>query len=362
MFIVQTTNMTSPTLKSFNVFNDLSSFYSGERLYYAHFQIPPSVLIVHGIEETKIIQWLNASGDLQNKYEHIVNTPKRKSAISKMLGSYLLKSNILVEVDLCIVKIFFTSKEEEEAIQLMKNIQKFKIKAKKTKDLSMVINCGAGLQTIKIKLKAPKLSIIKHYNDDLQEVHKLITKTLKEKNRSGVILFHGMPGTGKSTYIRYLIFQQQKKVIFMPPSMAGNLDTPSLTNLLIENRNSIIVIEDAEDLLLSRDNHKNSGISMLLNLTDGLLGESLGIQIIATFNTHVSNIDKALLRKGRLIALYEFKALEIAKASSLIKEKYPLTNAPAKSYTLAEIFNMEEQEADYKNAGMQPIGFLNRAV
>lgn len=67
-----------------------------------------------------------------------------------------------------------------------------------------------------------------------------------------------------------------------------------------------IVIEDAEDLLVSRDTNHNSGISMLLNLTDGLLGQSLGIQVICTFNTHVSNIDRALLRKGRLIALYEF--------------------------------------------------------
>jgi hypothetical protein len=51
-----------------------------------------------------------------------------------------------------------------------------------------------------------------------------------------------------------------------------------------------------------------------------LLGESLGIQIIATFNTHISNIDKALLRKGRLIGLYEFKPLSMDKSKVLLEE------------------------------------------
>jgi hypothetical protein len=106
----------------------------------------------------------------------------------------------------------------------------------------------------------------------------------------------------------------------MPPGLAGNLDTPNIVSLLMENANTVFVIEDAEELILSREKSKNSSISMLLNLTDGLLGESLGIQIIATFNTHVSNIGKALLRKGRLIALYEFNVLAAEKSMALLKK------------------------------------------
>jgi glucose-1-phosphate thymidylyltransferase short form len=93
----------------------------------------------------------------------------------------------------------------------------------------------------------------------------------------------------------------------------------------LNNKNSVFVIEDAEELITSREEVRNSNLSMLLNLTDGLLGESLGIQIIATFNTDVKNIDKALLRKGRLSQIYAFKALSIEEKPLKPKSNYAVT-------------------------------------
>jgi hypothetical protein len=43
----------------------------------------------------------------------------------------------------------------------------------------------------------------------------------------------------------------------------------------------------------------------------------LNLQIICTFNTDLTNVDEALLRKGRLIAKYEFKALAEQKSQAL---------------------------------------------
>ena len=114
-----------------------------------------------------------------------------------------------------------------------------------------------------------------------------MVKQLNKKDTNGFYLFHGQSGTGKSTYIKYLIHQLKKKVIFISPKMAGELDNLSMTPFLLENRNSVLVIEYTEELITSRDEVQNSNLTMLLNLTDGLLGESLGIQIIATFNTDV---------------------------------------------------------------------------
>jgi len=55
----------------------------------------------------------------------------------------------------------------------------------------------------------------------------------------------------------------------------------------------------------------------LLNISDGLLYDCLNIQIICSFNIDIIKVDSALLRKGRLIAKYEFKELEVAKAQAL---------------------------------------------
>ena len=53
--------------------------------------------------------------------------------------------------------------------------------------------------------------------------------------------------------------------------------------------------EDAEDILKSREQGNLGGISFLLNLTHGILGEGLGIQVICTFNCHLSKVDQAAL-------------------------------------------------------------------
>src|SRR5690606_41754900 len=107
--------------------------------------------------------------------------------------------------------------------------------------------------------------------------------------------------------------------------------------------NCILIIEDAEELVISRDNKQNSGLSFLLNLTDGLLRESLGIQIIATFNTDVRNIDKALLRKGRLSAIYEFKKLSVNRTNVLL-EKLGKDVCVNTEMSLADIFNLRSEE------------------
>ena len=139
--------------------------------------------------------------------------------------------------------------------------------------------------------------------------------------------------------------------------MAGELDNLSMTPFLLENRNSVLVIEDAEQLITSREEVRNSNLSMLLNLTDGLLGESLGIQIIATFNTDVKNIDKALLRKGRLSIIYEFKPLALDRTNALLN-KLGHTIEVAHPLAVADIFNFEISN-NYEPKLRKAVGFGN---
>ena len=105
---------------------------------------------------------------------------------------------------------------------------------------------------------------------------------------------------------------------------------------------TFLVIEDAEELIVSRENNQNSHLSFLLNLTDGILADSLGIQIIATFNTDIKNIDKALLRKGRLTSIYEFKELEFSKVNALFEHLKIENNETFKSMTLTDILILKK--------------------
>jgi len=84
-----------------------------------------------------------------------------------------------------------------------------------------------------------------------------------------------------------------------------------LISILLENPNSIFVIEDAENIIVDREKDRHCPVSALLNISDGLLSDCLNIQVICSFNTDISKVDGAIMRKGRLIAKYEFKELEI---------------------------------------------------
>ena len=62
-------------------------------------------------------------------------------------------------------------------------------------------------------------------------------------------------------------------------------------------------------------------------------------QIIATFNCDLTIIDPALLRKGRLIANYEFNKLDL-ESSKVLSDKLGFgSENVTEGLTLAEIYN-----------------------
>jgi ATP-dependent 26S proteasome regulatory subunit len=132
---------------------------------------------------------------------------------------------------------------------------------------------------------------------------------------------------------------------------------PAFISFLLNNKNSILVIEDAEKVVASRENGgEDSVVSTILQLTDGLFSDFLNIKIICTFNTDIDRIDKALLRKGRMIARYHFLPLSAEKTAALAKKLGH--DDVTESLTLAEIFQFEQ--TDFKDPAKKSIGFIPR--
>jgi ATP-dependent 26S proteasome regulatory subunit len=177
---------------------------------------------------------------------------------------------------------------------------------------------------------------------------------LAKDNDKGIVLLHGVPGTGKTTYLRHLIGSLKKKILFVSPGVAGELMNPEFIDLLVDNPNAILVIEDAENIIMDRKYSSNSSVSNLLNISDGLLSDCLNVQIICTFNSSLTLVDNALMRKGRLIAKYEFGALDVVKAQRL-SDHLGLQQKIKKPMTLAEVTN--PNEADSQPAKVNVIGF-----
>lgn len=217
----------------------------------------------------------------------------------------------------------------------------------------LVVRESYGLDLKQFDLIKQEVGIDENYNDDIVELNSIIIQKLNGANNKGVVLLHGEPGTGKTSYIRYLTSVLNKKMIYMPSQIAHSMASPDFLQFLSEHENAILIIEDAEDLISERKPGDGGVISSLLNMTDGLLADCLKIQIICSFNTSINNIDKALLRKGRLIASYEFKQLAIDKANKLAKSLgLGITyNAPQK---LTDIYN--HNDISYEKAEVK-LGF-----
>lgn len=191
-----------------------------------------------------------------------------------------------------------------------------------------------------------------NYNNDLNH-DSIIGELNSEKN--GVHLFYGKPGTGKTSYISCLTNLVDKNLIYVPNSIAARMDSPQFLQLLMNNTNSVFILEDAEKIIVSRELDGHSPIAALLNLSDGLLGQTLKSQFICTFNTDLDKIDTALLRRGRLLSSHEFLPLEETKAKKLAK-KLGKEFVEGET-TLADIYNSEVIKNNVINKIRNIIGF-----
>lgn len=346
-----------------NVFNGRRDTYLNEMtLFAAHFNCIPNYICEINIDCQKANNWFvkNYEPDINDFYfsRHYIRK-QDKAELDDIF--YFLFEDLLVDFDTnqSIVRFLFRKTDLPKVEEVVKGIHKFKKRIVKGKPEILLLYSGmTGIETVHCPIKKPKLNIIDNYNDDFQEIHQTIIKRLSRKNDKGLVVLHGKPGTGKTSYIRYLIASLKKNVIFLPPNMASAITNPELISILVDHPNSILVIEDAENIVVDREKDGNSPVSALLNISDGLLADSLNVQIICSFNTDISKIDGALMRKGRLIAKYEFKELEIEKAQKL-SNKLGFKTQLTEPMSLTAIYNQEDKDFQEAKKG-RPIGFQTK--
>jgi hypothetical protein len=182
------------------------------------------------------------------------------------------------------------------------------------------------------------------------------------RRRYGLTLLSGAPGTGKTTLLRSLAqwLSASHMFYFMAASRFLSVESGAIVTFWAdENRNSrlrkVLILEDSESILQRRAEDNREKVATLLNLTDGMMGDALGLQIICTLNCNLSDLDPALLRPGRLIGRHEFKPLSLAEARRLATHLgRPLPDGPA---TVAEIVHGCCEPAAPPRPAQRPVGF-----
>lgn len=179
----------------------------------------------------------------------------------------------------------------------------------------------------------------------------------------GITILDGPPGTGKSTLIAQLMRRLYQSHIFyvLPVGQHESLSQPSMVEFWQQQNSQspdevkVIIMEDAEKILLQRRSDNNEAVSALLNIADGLIGQMLRVHVLCTLNQGMEYLDPAILRPGRLRSYRHVGLLSRDEAEKLAA-KY---NAPfvadqtRDQYTLAEVFNGEV----YTQKARKPMGF-----
>ena len=284
--------------------------------------------------------------------EHFVDDDDHKTKISGFV--YVLNNEILLNAEHSL-RVYHAADTDQSILDkitqlVLDNLWKDADPIDKIFILNTRPHTGYYFDDFDIKYKP--LDLQTNYNDDLLPVDTVITDRLSKEKDKGLVILYGKPGTGKTSYIRHLIHHIKKRKLFIPPSLAQHIADPQFISLLNSYQDSILIIEDAENIIQQRHAQSSSAISNLLNLTDGLLSDCFNIQIICTFNSDISSIDKALLRKGRLIAKYEFKELNAVKAQAL-SNLLGYTTTINTAMTIADVYNQNDLEPieDRKSIG-----------
>jgi hypothetical protein len=236
------------------------------------------------------------------------------------------------------VQMFFDHESNAETVEKFKMELKALLKTDTKFEIGF-LQSEVGSLRIKFRKFTP-------YEEDLtgflgSEVENLRTEmvnSINSKNDSGLYLLHGQPGTGKTSFIKTVLSKVKNKAIYITPGFADQLASPDLIGVLMDHPGSVLVIEDAETVLMKRQADNSNAVSNLLNLTDGFPADFLKLNIICTFNTKLDDIDPALLREGRRKGIQEFTKLSILQAHELaihLEKEIEIT----KSMTLAEVCN-----------------------
>ncbi|GAA4320967.1 AAA family ATPase [Flaviaesturariibacter amylovorans] len=335
-------------------------FLDSKTLYLHRFGRLPNLYVVERINAEK------AYGPFRERFGHLIedeyqyrNYDKGRKRFEFDETFFILKNGCIVLLD-TYSELLHDGTQEAFVNEAAALLSSFRERSKRQpREINLIVRGASGLQLKAMEIRPAKLDVDLFYEADFAPVDAVIRKRLGRKDDKGIVLLHGLPGTGKTSYLRYLVGKINKRVLFLSPNVAGNLTDPSFIDLLVDNPNTVLVIEDAENVLMDRRANSQSGVSNLLNISDGLLADFLNVQLVCTFNSPVALIDAALLRKGRLIARYEFGKLGAERAQRL-SDHLGFRSRITRPMTVAEIAGQSEPQLPEQR--VEVIGFRSAVL
>jgi len=209
-------------------------------------------------------------------------------------------------------------------------------------------------------IDAPDFDDIEHnYTENVRkQLSDLIDFDFNEGESGRICIFHGEPGTGKSYFIRSLGLEWQKynnvnMIYVVDPEKFIGRSADYLLNVLESDEKSgsagepasdswnVIVLEDTGEMFQSNAKKAiGQGLSRLLNVADGILGQGMNCIFILTTNEPISSLHPAVTRDGRCLANIEFEKFGEKTANKWL-ENEDVSETVEDEATLAELYALK---------------------
>lgn len=168
------------------------------------------------------------------------------------------------------------------------------------------------------------------------------------ESSDSILLLTGVPGTGKTTFIRSMILENDLNANLTYDEKLIQTDEFFL-DFMDDETMDILIIEDADRLLYDRDENENSILSKILNISDGIVKNVTKKIVFSTNITDIERIDPALIRPGRCYDVLDFRKLTSDEAKSAVAMKNLDREIANRDYTLAELFSTNKRNQRFKS-------------
>jgi hypothetical protein len=193
---------------------------------------------------------------------------------------------------------------------------------------------GSGRRTAR-QIDVPSWDeIAENYPDTVRpRLGGLMGETFEPGVGGRLILWHGEPGTGKTYALRALGWEWRKwcdlHYITDPETFFGSSPAYMLDVLLDDeddeddaSRWRLLVLEDTGELLAADAKERTGqGLSRLLNVVDGLIGQGLKILVLVTTNEPLRRLHAAVSRPGRCAVQTEFVRFTAEEAEAWLERE-----------------------------------------
>ena len=231
----------------------------------------------------------------------------------------------------CYVTIFG---DKEEVERIYRKLKASSIEDVATPDVNWWYrDSDNSIKSSKFKLAANQ-TFNPNYYPFIKDLDDYITK-FNESN-SNVLILLGPPGTGKSSFIKYMLNYLKKDSITTYD--ASVMQDDQLYVKFIDSACDYLVLEDADILLTTRDKDDNRVMHKILNASEGIIATNRKKFIFTANFMNETRIDEALTRKGRCYDVIHFRPLYKNEAE-VVAESLGKTLPDQDEFTLAEIFN-----------------------